>query len=233
MFVEASVRFAATEAPDPFRWRFSLTPSALYVLVLFVFELLDMTEDDARGLCELAAVDLRVAKGFAERALAEEDPDAANGLARTYQRAARSYRQSLALKARLRRELMRDAREDRADLRGEAVRRTAVAKARVFSAVKTLIWNEREGEEAERLEDQLCELLDDDALVDDFAEAPIHRHVTCLATDLGLTVAAELDPEKPPPPAGTPDREAVEGALPHPVVLTAQATPDPAWQSSA
>src|SRR5258706_5643033 len=190
----------------------------MYVLVLFMLDALAMTEEDARGLCELAAVDLRVAKGFAERALDQEDPDTANGLARTYQRAARSYRQSLALKARLRRELMRDAREDRADIRVEDVRRLGVAKARVFSAVKTLIWNEREGEAAEQLEDQLRELLDDDALEPDFAEGPITRHVTRLVTDLRLVAAAELDPEAPtppahprhpPPPAGEANREAV------------------------
>jgi hypothetical protein len=195
---------------------------------LFVYALLDMTEDDARGLCELAAVDLRVAKGFAERALAEADADAANGYARTYQRAARSYRQSLALKARLRRDLMRDAREDRADLRGEQTRRLGVAKARVFSAVKTLIWNEHEAEEAEGLEDQLAELLADDALADDFTEVPISRHVERLAADLGLASLVDLDPEAPPIQTAHPRASGDPG-----VFVGAQRAPDHPWQSSA
>jgi hypothetical protein len=155
---------------------------------------LDITEDDARSLCELAAVDLRVAKGFAERALAEEDPETANGLARSYQRAARSYRQSLALKMRLRRELARQDREDRTDQRGEAGRRYAATKARVYAAVKTLIWNEHEAAEAEPLEDQLAELLDDDALAEDFATTPVERHVARLAADLKLSANAQAEP---------------------------------------
>jgi hypothetical protein len=195
---------------------------------LFVYALLDMTEDDARGLCELAAVDLRVAKGFAERALAEADADAANGYARTYQRAARSYRQSLALKARLRRDLMRDAREDRADLRGEETRRLGVARARVFSAVKTLIWNEHEAEEAEGLEDQLAELLADDALADDFTEVPISRHVERLAADLGL---ASPPPSSPGLSRGPMNSDGAD--QPRASVMDGRKGSDHPWQSSA
>ena len=156
---------------------------------------LDITEEDARALCELAAVDLRMAKGFAERALAEEDPDLANGLARTCQRAARSYRQSLALKMRLRRELAREDRVDRGDVRSEDAHRIAAKKARVFAAVKTLIWNEYEGDEGERLEEGLAELLNDDALADDFVTAPIAAQVARLATDLRLKAVQPPAPE--------------------------------------
>jgi hypothetical protein len=165
---------------------------------------LDITEDDARSLCELAAVDLRVAKGFAERALAEEDPDTANGLARTYQRAARSYRQSLALKMRLRRELARDQREDRTDDRQEDARQVSTTRARVYAAVKTLIWNEHEAAEAEPLEDQLAELLDEDAISAGFTETPILRHVARLAALLNLDAARELAETDAVPPALAP-----------------------------
>jgi hypothetical protein len=168
-----------------------------------------MTEEDARGLCELAAVDLRMAKGFADRALAEEDPDIANGLARSYQRAARSYRQTLALKMRLRRDLMHDAREDRSDARAELGRRNAIARSRVFSAVKTLVWNEREAAEAEELESDLGEMLDDHALADDFADIPVTVHVTRLAQDLGLASPAN---EGGSPPIVQPDAVENPGA---------------------
>jgi len=58
----------------------------------------DISEDE-RGLDALAQIDLRLAQVFAARAEAAEDPEVANGLVRSYQRAARSYRQSLALRA--------------------------------------------------------------------------------------------------------------------------------------
>ena len=70
-----------------------------------MYDALDITEADALGLGELAELDLAMARSFAARAQAAEDPDVANGLARSYQRAARSYRQTLALKSRLKREL--------------------------------------------------------------------------------------------------------------------------------
>ena len=60
---------------------------------------------------ELAALDLAMARDFAARAQAAEDPDTANDLARSYQRVARSYRQTLALKTRLRRETIAAERE--------------------------------------------------------------------------------------------------------------------------
>src|SRR5581483_9970596 len=67
-----------------------------------MLDALTITEAEAAGLSELAALDLAMARDFAARAQAAEDPDTANALARSYQRMARSYRQSLALKAKLR-----------------------------------------------------------------------------------------------------------------------------------
>jgi hypothetical protein len=74
-----------------------------------MLDALDITEAEAAGLTELAALDLAMARRFAERAQAAEDPEVANRLARSYQRAARSYRQTLALKARLKREIAQAA----------------------------------------------------------------------------------------------------------------------------
>ena len=50
-----------------------------------------------------------MARDFAARARAAEDPEIANDLARTYQRMGRSYRQSLALMVRLAREIAQAA----------------------------------------------------------------------------------------------------------------------------
>jgi hypothetical protein len=55
-------------------------------------------------LGELAELDLELAKHVQAKALASDDPDEINGLGRTYQRIARSCRQTLALKAKLARE---------------------------------------------------------------------------------------------------------------------------------
>ena len=72
-----------------------------------MLDALTITEEDAAGLCELAALDLAMARDFATRAQAAQDPDTANDLARSYQRMARSYRQTLALKVRLAHEIAR------------------------------------------------------------------------------------------------------------------------------
>ena len=66
-----------------------------------MLDALTITEAEAAGLSRLAALDLALAEDFAARARDERDPDVANDLARSYQRMARSYRQSLALKVRL------------------------------------------------------------------------------------------------------------------------------------
>ncbi|WP_337188300.1 hypothetical protein [Phenylobacterium sp.] len=70
-----------------------------------MLEALDITEAEALGLSELAQHDLALARDYARRALAAEDNEEAGRLGRSYQRAARSYRQTLAVKARLKRDL--------------------------------------------------------------------------------------------------------------------------------
>ena len=62
-----------------------------------MLDALNIIEEEALGLTELAQHDLAMARDFARRAQAAEDPGDANRYARSYQRAARSYRQTLAL----------------------------------------------------------------------------------------------------------------------------------------
>src|SRR5512140_2856098 len=78
-----------------------------------MWDALAITEEEAAGLAELAQHDLAMARDFAQRARDERDPDTANELARSYQRMARSYRQTLALKVRLARDLAAAEREAR------------------------------------------------------------------------------------------------------------------------
>jgi hypothetical protein len=188
-----------------------LTSGSQYVLVLFMSNAGDIT--DEAGLNLLAQAELRLALGFAARAEAAEDAEVANGLARSYQRLARSYRQTLALKARLRRDLKHEAREDRADQRREQERAVQVRKAQVHAVVRGLIWSEAERAECERLEDELDQLLDLDAVADDFARTGVQAHVARLRQELRL-----LPPD--PPPSREADREAVEGVRSEPPAST-------------
>ena len=88
------------------------------------------TDEALDGLSELAACDLRLAKRFCARieALPEDADDRACNLARSYQRMARSYRQSLALQLRFRRELKAEADAEATDER--KLRATEVFTAR-------------------------------------------------------------------------------------------------------
>src|SRR5258705_5875141 len=81
-------------------------------------------DDALTGLDDLVACDLRLAKRFCARieACTDDQDDKAMSLARSYQRMARSYRQTLIVQARLRRELKAEAKDD-AD--GERTRRQA------------------------------------------------------------------------------------------------------------
>lgn len=76
-----------------------------------MLDALDITEAEAEGLSELAQHDLALARDFARRAQAAEDADEASRLGRSYQRAARSYRQTLALKVKLKRDLAAAAKD--------------------------------------------------------------------------------------------------------------------------
>jgi len=191
-----------------------------------MWDALSITEAEAAGLAELAALDLAMARDFAARAQAAEDPETASDLARSYQRMARSYRQSLALKVRLQAEMQRAARgaapsplqEVRIKARTEAVR----------EAVQRVIWAEHEASETadeleaaeadeacdrlfDRLEERLTLLVGDDR----FGQEPLDDHVRALCRALGLDEALArrwrelpnledtfLDP--PPDPAAPP-----------------------------
>lgn len=99
----------------------------------------EITEEQFRGLDALAARDLGLALGFADRAEAAEDPEVANGLARSYQRAARSYRQTLALKARLVQDWKRADCEDREGAARESEVRREDRKTEIVNAAAPLI----------------------------------------------------------------------------------------------
>ncbi|WP_293678292.1 hypothetical protein [uncultured Phenylobacterium sp.] len=150
----------------------------------------DVTPIDAalEGLSDLAACDLRLAKRFAGRieALPEDEDGKAMDLARSYQRMARSYRQTIVVQARLRRELKAEARADEGDARAE---RQAAERARVEAVgrhrmrvrrhFERAVWDEYEADDAQEvfndLDARLFEFADDADFLDTPAEALIAR----------------------------------------------------------
>src|SRR3954467_15296966 len=100
------------------------------------------------------ALDLAMARDFAARAQAAEDPDTANDLARSYQRVARSYRQSLALKVRLARELIRLRQGKPPPPRDEARIRARVDEVR--TAARRVIWAEHEPDDCDEPDDDMA-----------------------------------------------------------------------------
>ncbi len=174
-----------------------------------MLDALTITEAEAAGLSELAALDLAMARDFAARARAAQDPDTANALARTYQRMGRSYRQSLALKARLAREIAQADREPSPPSpRDEARIEARIAEIR--RPVQRVIWAEHEPAEAADPLDDLAgyffELLETrlDILARDnrFGLEPLDVHVVSICRDMGLDVGlARRWRDLPDPPA--------------------------------
>lgn len=156
----------------------------------------EMTERHARGLAELTELGLSLARDLHACALAEPDPRTKAETALAFHRVSRSVRQSMALEARLKRDLMRDDREARAEAVQAAEALVRTRKAQVRAAVERLIWTEAENdEEAERLIDQLGEHLDEAALHQGFADDPVEVHIARLRAELGLSSeAADADP---------------------------------------
>ena len=152
----------------------------------------EMMERHARGLAELTELGLSLARDLHACALAEPDPKTKAEAALAFHRVSRSVRQSMALEARLKRDLTRQDQEARAEAARSEDARVRSRKAQVRAAVERLIWTEAENdEEAERLIDELGEHLDEAALYEGFADHPVEIHIARLRADLGLSNAAE------------------------------------------
>jgi hypothetical protein len=158
----------------------------------------EMTERHARGLVELTELGLSLARDLHACALAEPDPRTKAETALAFHRVSRSVRQSMALEARLKRDLAQQDREARAEAVQATETRVRNRKAQVRAAVERLIWTEAESdEEAERLVDDLGEQLDEAALHEGFADAPVEVHIARLRADLGLPGGVEAAGQPP------------------------------------
>jgi len=176
-----------------------------------MLDALTITEAEAAGLSELAALDLAMARDFAARAQAAEDPESANDLARSYQRMARSYRQTLALKVRLQADMVRVARDtpavpreerrirDRLEAVREAVQRVILAEhepaeapeseATEAEAIEALDFGPESEGPCMRLFDLLDERLALLARDNRFGLEPLDDHVAAVCATLGLDPA--------------------------------------------
>jgi len=160
----------------------------------------DIVDREAQMLGRLAELDLAAAERVHARLMATEDAGEIADLGRTYQRIARSLRQTLALKARLAHEQAGRARIDR----GPRNETTAQArKAEVREAVSRVVWDEYERDEAEAILQEFEDLLPLAAAEESFLTAPLPVVVARLCALLEV-------PWRAPPPPATAD--AAEGA---------------------
>ncbi|HEV7385614.1 MAG TPA: hypothetical protein VGN89_12100 [Phenylobacterium sp.] len=155
----------------------------------------EMTERRGRILAELSERGLTLARALHERALAAETTEEACNLGLAFHRISRSLRQTLALEARLERDRRRQDHEDRAETQRQDQARVLRRRTQVRIAVERAIWNEAEGEEAERLLDDLDDVLEGEVLADGFADAPLDAHIARLCAEFGLATPGPDDDE--------------------------------------
>ena len=155
----------------------------------------EMTERRGRILAELSERGLTLARALHERALAAETTAEACELGLAFHRISRSLRQTLALEARLERDQRRQDHEDRAETARQDQARVYRRRTQVRLAVERVIWNEAEGEEAERLFDDLDDVLEEEVLADGFADSPLDAHIARLCAEFGLAAPGSDDEE--------------------------------------
>jgi hypothetical protein len=108
-------------------------------------------ERDEEMLGQLAELDLALAKLVYSRAAAAEDAGEMADLGRTYQRLARSLRQTIALRDRLRRARRQEARANPPPKPPRDPVRIARRKVELREAVRRVIFTETEGEQQDYL----------------------------------------------------------------------------------
>jgi hypothetical protein len=170
---------------------------------------------DEEMLARLAEFDLAAAERVHGRLMAAEKTSEIAELGRTYQRIARSLRQTLALKAKLKRDreaAMADAAAKRARAPARALVRTLRARE-LRHAVTRVIWNEVEDPDyAIFLEEVLDDLIVEEMRRDGFCAEPLDEHVDLVCRVLGLNLddarrwrdlpdppeEEDADPDEPP-----------------------------------
>jgi hypothetical protein len=147
----------------------------------------DPTPDrDEEMLARLAEFDLAAAERVHGRLMAAEETSEIAELGRTYQRIARSLRQTLALKAKLKRDRETAAQIAPATPAGPAALPRRARELR--EAVTRIIWSEAQSpDDGTFLEEALDELIAHEILGDGFAAETLDDQVARVCAELGLT----------------------------------------------
>jgi len=177
-----------------------------------MFDAEAMTERHGLILAELAEIGMAIVRELKVQALEAEAPEAQARAVAAFPRVARAVRQSLALEARLQRDLIHHRRETARDADREIQLLMRKRKARVRLYMERAIADAfAEADDTGdavmmRLED-LRERLHDDLLEPDFAVLPFPEAIALLHRALGMD-PPELGPEDDPfsdDPEGGPD----------------------------
>jgi hypothetical protein len=154
----------------------------------------EMAERQGRMLAELAELGLTLARELQARALAAETPAETAQLAEAFHRISRSVRQSLALEAKLQREAVRDARDQRETEARETEVRRAARKAQLKKRVEQLIWDEvEEAEVAGDMARDVADFVEREAESESFLDEPVEAQIARIREVLGVDEDWELD----------------------------------------
>jgi hypothetical protein len=140
---------------------------------------------DEQMLAEIAERDFALACRIHDEVMVAERAEVPE-MARAYQRATRSLRQTLALKARL--PMDQDDRRHKAEARAESEKAARIhkKKAQVSTPLERAIWDEHEDDDStEQAIRRLDELLNEAALLDGFLDEPVEQIIRRLAEKLG------------------------------------------------
>lgn len=148
---------------------------------------LEKRERQDRILAELSELGLELARDLQASALAAREASDKADLSLAFHRTSRSVRQSLALEARLERDREAADREDHEVAKRAASAHAARRKAQVKLAVERCVWSEADGDEAEKLLNDLDDILELDTLSDTYAgDDPVETHIARICAELGV-----------------------------------------------
>jgi hypothetical protein len=163
----------------------------------------EMAGRHAATLKRLADAAERLALMHAERALSCDDPKIEASATNAFHKAARSARQCLALEAKLLHDAETAGRDTAAREARDLIFQVHHRKTQLRAATERLLWTEAE---SERLESELEDLLEAEALTETFLTEDLATQVTRLCNTLGLT-GFEVLAVIPDAPSDPPDRQ--------------------------
>ena len=173
-------------------------------------------------LAEVAELDMALLRHVNAQALAATDPDTLNAYVRSAQRLARSVRQTLTTKARLKREGAEEARRaailrPRPSAPGESYFGVLTDQVNLESAALARVRAEYDPSEVEAIEDEMADLIEDVWETARFPELSLADQVEGLMARIrevfGAKAASCADPAEGPA-ASTPPEPAPDAPLP-------------------